>query len=132
MVSDTSTENAQGSSPAAEGDKIRFHYIKSPQFRTVHVDGVHGGLTPQGKVQMALYSERLPIPRETVQYLKEDGSLGDEILEERVARVGVVREIESNLVMDIEQARSVARWLMEKVEQFEKMTQASSAGDKNA
>jgi hypothetical protein len=81
--------------------KVRFDYIKSPQFRVVHVDGAYGGITPRGQLFISLYSERLPIPTAIVHQLNPNGQLGDEILSERETRKGVVREVEIGLQFDI-------------------------------
>ena len=48
-------------------DKIRFHYLKSPHFMTVHVDGAIGGPTPRGLLHAAVYAERVAIPNSTGQ-----------------------------------------------------------------
>lgn len=121
MATRTSKSAAQEAQANAEQlQKIKFHYIKSKEFRTIHVDGVHGSLTPQGKLQMAVFSERLPIPRETTQPLNNDGTLGPEIREERISKSWVVREIEGNLIMDVAQAKSIAQWMLDRVDQFER------------
>ena len=44
-------------------EQLEFHYIKSNQFRVIHVDGGIGSITPKGFIHFALYSERLAIPR---------------------------------------------------------------------
>ena len=43
--------------------RARFDYIKSQFFRSVHVDGVFGGVIPSGKsIRMSIWNERWPIP----------------------------------------------------------------------
>lgn len=98
--------------------KVTYHYIKSNAFRVIHADGVQGGLTPNLKVQMALFNERMPIPRQIVHNVKSgpgEGSfeLGDEV--ERSVRDGIVREVEAEVLMDPIVAERVANWLLEKV-----------------
>lgn len=104
----------------ATPDKICFTYIKSSQFRTAPVDGVHGGLTPHGRIQMAIYSERKPIPQQTVHPII-DYELGPELGDERITKEGFVRELEINLLMDPSRARSIAQWLLDKVDEWEKI-----------
>ncbi|MEB2346131.1 MAG: hypothetical protein OZ948_15490 [Deltaproteobacteria bacterium] len=98
-------------SDPARPSKVRFHYIKSSDFRVVHVDGAHGGVTPSGYVQMSLYSERLPIPRVTVQAITPEGKLGTELADERVSRDGPVREVEICAVLDFATAVALRDWL---------------------
>jgi len=105
--------------------KMRFNYIKSNQFRTIHYDGIHGGLTPQGKIQLAVFSERFPIPRETVHEIVGKG-IGKEFLEERVARPGIVREIEANIVMDRKQAESLRGWLDDRLRDLDALDAADT------
>lgn len=103
-----------------EKGKINFDYLKSKQFRVVHVDGAHGGLTPNAqRIQMALFSERSPIPkRET--YKLEKGRLGDKPItkEERDA---IIREVEVEALMDLETAKRIVNWLKDKINVAEKL-----------
>ena len=98
---------------------ISFDYIKSNQFRVVRVDGAHGGIAPNGHtIQMALFSERAPIPkRET--YRLEEGKLGDRIAKEE--RDAIIREVEVEALIDLETAKRVAEWLRDKIEQAENL-----------
>jgi len=103
-----------------EKGKINFDYIKSNQFRVVDVDGAHGGLTPNAqRIQMALFSERAPIPkRET--YKLEKGRLGGKLItkEERDA---IIREVEVEALMDLETAKRIVNWLKDKINVAEKL-----------
>jgi hypothetical protein len=49
--------------PPPKPAKIQFHYIKGPDYREAACHGVIGGPTPAGKVWLAFFSERGPIPR---------------------------------------------------------------------
>ena len=100
--------------------QIRFHYLKSGQFRTIHADGAIGSITPQGLIHMALYNERPAIPREMVQEINDDGTLGSIIHSETISREGVVREMDTDVVMNINCAKSLKKWLSDKIEEFEK------------
>lgn len=100
-------------------DKITFDYIKSNQFRVIRIDGAHGGIAPKGHaIQMALFSERLPIPRKETYRLKE-GQLGEKIDEATEQREAVIREVEVEALMDIETARAISDWLNAKIKQIE-------------
>lgn len=95
---------------------VTFHLIKSPMFRTIHVDGVFGGTTPRGFINMGLYSERAPFPKQTTHVLAEDGTVDKEIVDIRVQRDGPVREIEVNAVIDLRLAKSLIVWLNSKID----------------
>jgi len=113
------TESANNSYPIGESqDELRFHYIKGAYFRTIHVDGAHGGATPQGKVQMSVFSERFPIPQTTVTVLTSTGP-GDEIREKRISKEGIIREVEANLIFDRHIAKIIGKWLIDKADEME-------------
>ena len=96
------------------GPQLTFHYIKGNQFRVIHGDGVQGGLTPKGNaIQMAIFSERLPIPVQTTHLLEAGGKVGAET--SREGRKGVVREVEVEVILGVYEAESIAKWLEEKV-----------------
>jgi hypothetical protein len=97
---------------------LSIHYIKSNIFRVVHVDGALGGVTPGLKVQMALFSERVPIPRRTVHELSDEGVPEQPPIESE-GRDGVVREVEVEAIMDLSTARSLHAWLADKIRLLE-------------
>ncbi len=101
--------------PAHRPSTIRFHYVKGTQFRSVHVDGVIGSLTPAGGIHFATFSERHAIPQEEELVLQPDGSLGDLVAGSRRSREGIVREMDVDLVMSLEVARSLRTWLNDKI-----------------
>jgi hypothetical protein len=93
---------------AKDPETIRFHYIKSPTFHTIHVDGGIGGMTPNGKFHLALYAERFAIPTTTTHKVK-DGAPAEEV--DRNVRDGVVRELLVDLMFDNRTAESIRDWL---------------------
>lgn len=102
------------SDPPKNPRTVRFHYIKNSTFTVIHADGAFGGVTPAGGIHLAFFNERFPIPTQTEHTL--DGNLlGPEISEARVARDGLVRELLIDVVMDLERARVLHRWLGEQI-----------------
>ncbi len=98
-------------------ESIECHYLKSNFFRVVHGDGTYGGITPQGKIHMAFFSERNAIPQKVV-YQIENGSLGSEI--DREGKVGLVREVEVDVVLDSTKAKALHVWLGKWLEKAER------------
>ena len=109
------------------GSEIRFHYLKSPSFRVVHCDGAIGSLSPQGYIAAAIFSERIPIPQQTVQIIDANGAIGAENLGRRVQREGIVREVEVELIMNISTAENLAQWLLKHVEAIKEITRLQEA-----
>ena len=83
------------------------------------MDGAIGGLTPRGSVHMAIYSEKSAIPREQEFHVSDQGQLGK--LQETVSREGIIRELEVDVIMDLESARNLKTWLDENIKTLEKV-----------
>jgi hypothetical protein len=91
--------------PAQAGTQI--YYTKSNYFRVIHVDGMYGGPAPAlGSMTMTVFSGRTPLPEKAT----NDAS-GNEIVKERVAKYGIENELECTLVMNLETAKIMLKWL---------------------
>jgi len=105
--------------------EVAIDYIKAPDFRSVWVDGCVGTLTPQKLINIAIYSERMAIPLRQVFLVNETspgrGTLGSEILEKRVSKDSIVREMACNLMLSSSTARSLAKYLIEKAAELEEI-----------
>jgi hypothetical protein len=112
--------NTPKSTNQAEG-RVRYHFIKSNFFRVVLAEGVYGGISPSGQIRMTFFNERSALPQQTEYGINSDGSLGNEDPEGRVSRDGFVRELEVDVVMNIEHARLVHQWLGQKIEMLAKI-----------
>ena len=99
-------------------DKIQYHYNMSNLYRVIHADGAYGGLTPYGYINMNFFAERNTIPESSIHPI-EDGRLGEEILELRTGKKGIIREVETGIVMDVERAKVLVKWLRDKIDEFE-------------
>lgn len=106
--------------------EVHFHYLKSPAFRSIHADGASGGLTPRGGFHMALFAERAPIPQETIHELDSEGGIKQE--RARIAKEGIIRELQVDVFMSMDTAETLARWLMAHVDAF-KQTMAKMEQD---
>lgn len=111
----TKTTTADPSKPS----KVNIHYIKTPQFRNIFVSGVYGGAAHSNKkVYMSLFSDRVPIPQMTVNLIEDDRITG-EIANEKVSKTGIVRDVEANVIMDLETAKRLVGWLQHKIDVLE-------------
>jgi hypothetical protein len=96
--------------------KIKFDYIKANLFRTARADGAWAGTNGFSDLILSFYSERTPIPKQTVHPFTDEHILGDEILEERITRDAVVREVEIAVSMSLDVARALATLLNKQIE----------------
>lgn len=101
-----------------ETNKIEVHYIKSSDFRTIFGNGVFGGITPLGQLNINFFSERAAIPKRVVYAAgKLENPL--ELTEiEREGKDGIVREVQFGILMDMNMAISFRNWLDSKIEEY--------------
>lgn len=104
--------------PDSTPSEVTYYFQKSPDFRTIHVDGAFGGLTPQANVSLSFFSERFAIPQSTIHSVV-GGVLGPEIA--RNVKPGIVREMEINCIMDIHTTKQVIEFLQNKVKDAENL-----------
>ena len=96
----------------SETEGVRCHFIESRLCRTVYVNGAHGGPTSNGLLQVALYNERLPTPNNITRQYREDGRLGEEVVEKREVFDGIIREVEVNAFISPDLVRPLGEWLI--------------------
>ena len=78
---------------------------------------------------MAFFNERNPIPQQIVHEIMESG-LGAEIKKERVTRGGIVREVEVDVLMNLDVAKSMHKWLGQKIKNAEEFRIQAARGEK--
>ena len=119
---------------AATPVKYQFHYIKAPDYREVPCHGAIGSLTAQGKLWIAFYAERYPLPR-IVEYEVPAPDPGATVvrLNEREStpiyvdtRQGVIRHVEFSAYLDIEAARRIRDWLTQHIAESEATASAAA------
>lgn len=111
--------------------KIKFDYIKSNLFRTTHADGAWAGTNGFSDLILSFYNERTPIPKQTVHQLVDQHTLGEEIIEERIARDAVVREVEVSVSMSLEIAKALRTLLNNQIEAIEASRATALAHEKS-
>ena len=103
----------------SQNEKVVINYLKTKNYRTYHVDGIYGGITPDAKLYVELFVQRSVTPQVVVHKIKKDGTLGEEI--SRTGKKGIIREIESGIIMDIEVAKAFRDWINRKIEDYNKL-----------
>lgn len=111
-----------------ENKRVAFDYIKSPHFRTIVAEGIFGGISPRGRINMAIWNERWPIPKQSVQEIGKKNELGKEIIEERVSRDAVIREVDVMLSLDVTTAIQMRDWLNDKLGDIDSLTEEAPEG----
>ncbi len=102
-----------------EQPKVRIEFEKSPHYRLMPADGAWGGPTPRGRIMVNFFVDIPSAPYSITHDLTEDGQLGTE-LERSPAVDGtiprVARELQVGVLLSLEDAEGVGRWLLEQVE----------------
>ncbi len=96
--------------------EVHFRYIKASDYKSHHVDGIHGGLTGRGLLHMNFFVEKQPFP-DTETYVLEENSLK---LSSEKKTEPAIREVEGALIMDYNTMKSMRDWLDNKIKDFEK------------
>src|SRR5687768_6584573 len=87
-------------------DKVTIHNKISTSYKSYHVDGAYGGITPKGLISLQFFSERFPIPKSS-DFSVSNGRIGERIVDSTDSKVGIIREYESGIFMDINVAKEM-------------------------
>ena len=101
--------------------KIEFHNKITSNYREVHIDGAYGGITPRNYINLSFYSERFPIPKSSTYEVGESGSIGKLIANSQDSKTGIIREYEFGVYMDIRTALEIGRFLLDRVNELNKI-----------
>ena len=104
---------------------ISFHYLKADGHRTIHVDGAHGGINPQGDLAVSLYCERFPIPQEQIHPVElPSGRVLDPAISTK-GKVGIIREIEVTMHLTLASAKLLGEFLIKKADEIQALKDLS-------
>jgi hypothetical protein len=101
--------------------KIVFHNKITANYREVHIDGAFGGITPRNYINLSFYSERFPIPKSSTFEVNENATIGKLISNSDDSKIGIIREYEFGVYMDMRTAAELGRFLLEKVNELNKL-----------
>ena len=93
--------------------ELKFVYTRASDYRVIAANGVQGGVTGRGDFRFDLFLESAEVPESVTHSITPDG-LGPEIARDP-ARPDIVREVQIGVVMQVDQAKSFAHWIMERV-----------------
>jgi len=99
--------------------QIQFHYVKSNTFKTSHADGIFGGITPRGEININFFAERFPIPQITTHEVLDELNVGKEIARE--SKDGIIRELECGITINVDNAKIISAWLSQKIQEIESL-----------
>lgn len=107
--------------PSTKGTKIEFNLHKAPYHRTFHVDGIYGGLTPDGKLSIDFFNQNFPLPTATIHEMVDLYTVGKEIGRKGDKPRVIERLIETRVMMDISVAKTFRTWIDGKIKEYDKI-----------
>lgn len=98
--------------------QVRVRYARSNFSRVIHVDGAFGGVTNALQIHMAIYNEHRTIADNL---LLSEGPAGTvkETAQEEEGQPRFIREIEADLLLTPNAAKSIRDWLTDRLNEFE-------------
>ena len=91
-----------------------IRYEESPELRVFHCHGALSGPTPKGFFGMSLYAERYSLPDKAVREVDAEGN----VTERLEGKVEIVRRVEATVLLTVDEAESLGRWLLDTAEQL--------------
>jgi hypothetical protein len=96
-----------------------FRYEKGGSVSTFHADGILGGPQPSGNIYIAFYTERLANPRSVEYLILDDGKKIGENPVRSDSDIGIVRELQTAVVMNLPSLKGMIELLNKFVTQAE-------------
>ena len=100
---------------------VSFEYKVPPDYKIYATSGVVGGLNAQGEIIVNVFSERGAIPQKEVRKLRPDHTLGEKV--KTAGKDSIIRHVLFGLSLTPQTARSIAKWLNAKVDQYEELVE---------
>ena len=91
-----------------------IRYEESSELRVFHCHGAIGGPTPNGFFGMSLYAERYSLPDKAVPEVDAEGN----VTERLEGKVEIVRRVEATVLLTVDEAGSLGRWLVDRAKQL--------------
>ena len=102
--------------------KVKFKYVRAPDYKLFFANGAYGGLTARGNFVMHFFNEYRPPPPEEIATIDERGTLLEAKhiwAEGETGGRTYTRELVVGVTVPSEQAVSLANWILEKMAPIE-------------
>ncbi|RYD79424.1 MAG: hypothetical protein EOP53_09665 [Sphingobacteriales bacterium] len=104
-------------------NQVEIQYSESPNYNSSYISGIFGGINTSGMLEIDFFTDRLSRPKSTIHKI-ENGNIGSEMESEQEHHLHA-RKVEFTAMMNLEVAKSVQAWLMEKISALEQLSQQS-------
>lgn len=99
---------------------LSTEYTYDKDYHQCYANGALGGATLKGDIVVDFFSEKMAIPYRVEQEINSDGSFGNITnVEPKDINTLVMRSIQSRVYMNLDTAKSLAKWLTDQVSSYE-------------
>jgi hypothetical protein len=110
--------------PPEEGQKspvkeVKFYFEYDKDYRVVASNGVWGGITPRGDLQLDFFVEKVGIPDSVEYVVTQDGKLEGEIRRDPPRQF--VRRMQVGVLFSLEDAERLHTFLGKRINELKKM-----------
>lgn len=98
-----------------------FKYVKSPDFKTIKVDGVIGNLNVKREISINFYVDTVDLAPSVIHTINSNTAIGEPIPVEKKVH-SAIRELQYAVNIDVQTAKSLVVWLNDKIQEAEKQT----------
>ena len=99
----------------SQQNSIKFKYAFADDYEPEYINGVHGGVSPNGELVVHFFMDRATIPNVITQAIREDGTLDGKDIQPEPSEPMIRRTIKSGIVMSPSTALSVYQWLKQRL-----------------
>lgn len=100
-------------------NEFQFKFVKTEDFKTTPVNGVWGGITVGGNLNMNFYIDTVEMPKQVVHSVVHGKISQHPKIPIPTSNVAI-REVPFGVTLDITTARQVAEWINRHIDHFEK------------
>lgn len=102
-------------------NKLKFKFVFDDGYNPVFANGVWGGMTSRGELNMNFFHERLPVPHSVVMEIGEGGVIGQELSRDPGPEDSVmIRYVTTGVVLSYGDAKAIHQWMGDHLKRFEK------------
>jgi hypothetical protein len=109
--------------PKAPPKEFKFKYHFPEDYKPIYTNGVWGGVTPRGEIEIHFLYDRRPLPLHSTHGVTKDGGLSGTPKKVEIGD-SMLRFVQAGVVMDLAAAQSLYTWLGEKLKGLEEAARA--------
>jgi len=94
-----------------QNKEVVYKYIINDDYEPEYINGIYGGLCPNGELIVNFFMDRFPIPLKSRQSINEKGRLEEKVIQDNADDIKIRRVVKQGVIMNRETTLSIYRWL---------------------